>query len=210
MSVASMMLSNHLILCCPLILLHSSFPASGSFPVSALLTSGGPSIGAVALASVLVMNIQDWFPLRLTGLISLLSKGLTRVFSTQFKGINSSGLGLLYGPTLISVHDYWKNYSFDYMHICWQMESLLLDMLSRLAINFLPRSKWLLILWLQSPSAPQNKVCHCSHCFPIYFPWSDGTRCHDLHFWVLSFKPTFHSPLSLSSRGSLVPLHFLP
>ena len=43
--------------------------------------------------------------------------------------------------------------------------------------------------------APQNKVCHCFHCFPINLPWSDGTRCHDLRFWMLSFKPTF----SLSS-----------
>ena len=39
--------------------------------------------------------------------------------------------------------------------------------------------------------APKNKVWHCFHCFPIYFPWSDGTGCHDLHFWMLSFKPTF-------------------
>ena len=58
--------------------------------------------------------------------------------------------------------------------------------------------------------APQNKVFHCFCCFPIYWPWNDGTRCHDLSFWMLSFKPAFHSPLSPSSRGSLVPLHFLP
>ena len=65
--------------------------------------------------------------------------------------------------------------------------SLLLNMLSRLVITFLPRSKRLLISWLQSPSAvilePQkNKVWHCFHCFPIYFPWSGGTGCHDLRF----------------------------
>ena len=58
-----------------------SFPASGSFPVSQLFTSGGRSIGAAALASVLPVNVQDWFPLGLTGLISLQSKGLSRVFS---------------------------------------------------------------------------------------------------------------------------------
>ena len=91
--------------------------------------------------------------------------------------------------------------------------SLLLNMLSRLVITFLPRSKHLLISWLQSWSAvilePQNnKVCHCFHCFPIYLSWSDGTRCHDLRFLNVELKPTFHSPLSLSSRGSLVPLHF--
>ena len=65
--------------------------------------------------------------------------------------------------------------------------SLLFNMLSSLVIAFLPRSKCLLISWLQSPSAvifgaQENKVCHCFHCFPIYLPWSDGTGCHDLHF----------------------------
>ena len=65
--------------------------------------------------------------------------------------------------------------------------SLLFNLLSRLVIAFLLRSKRILISWLQSPSAlilepPQNKVCHCFHCFPIYFPWSDGTGCHDLRF----------------------------
>ena len=64
---------------------------------------------------------------------------------------------------------------------------LLFNMLSRLVITFLPRSKCHLISWLQSPSAvilepPQNKICHCFHCFPIYLPWRDGTRCHDLSF----------------------------
>ena len=58
-----------------------SFPASGSFPVSQFFASGGQSIGVLALTSVLPMNIQDWFPLGLTGWISLLSKGLSRVFS---------------------------------------------------------------------------------------------------------------------------------
>ena len=70
--------------------------------------------------------------------------------------------------------------------------SLLFNMLSRLVITFLPRSKHLLISWLQSPSPvilepPQNKVSHCFHCFPIYLPWSDGTRCHDLHFLNVEF-----------------------
>ena len=67
-----------------------SFPASGSFLMSRLFASGGQSNGASASASVLPMNIQDWFPLALTGLIFLQSKGLSRVFSktTQFKNIN--------------------------------------------------------------------------------------------------------------------------
>ena len=64
--------------------------------------------------------------------------------------------------------------------------SLLLFMLSRLVITFLPRSKRLLISWLQSPSAvilePQKIVCHCFHCFPIHLSWNDGTKCHNLSF----------------------------
>ena len=94
--------------------------------------------------------------------------------------------------------------------------SLLFNMLSTLVIAFLPGSKCLLISLQQSPFAeilepPENKICHFFHCFHIYLPWSDGTRCHDLKFfecWILS-QP-FHSRLSLSSRGSLVPFHFLP
>ena len=81
MSVESVMPSNRLTLCHPLLLLPPIFSASGSFPMSRLLASGGQSIGASASASVLPMNIQDWFPLGFTGLISLQFKGLLRVFS---------------------------------------------------------------------------------------------------------------------------------
>ena len=74
--------------------------------------------------------------------------------------------------------------------------SLLLNMLSMLFIAFLPRSEHLLISWLQSPSdtkngAQENKICHRCHCFPIYLPWSDGTRCHDLSFMNVEFKANF-------------------
>ena len=91
-----------------------SFPASRSFPLSQFFALGGQSIGVSASASVLLMNIQNWFPLGWTGLISLLSKGLSKVFSnTQFKNISSLALSFLYGPTLTSIHNYWKNHSFD-------------------------------------------------------------------------------------------------
>ena len=81
-----MMPSSHLILRHPLSSCFQSFPASGSFPVSQLFTSGGQSIGASASVSVLPMNIQVWFPLGLTGLISLQAKGLPRVFSSTIQG----------------------------------------------------------------------------------------------------------------------------
>ena len=80
-----------------------SFPASGSFPVSQFFTSGGQNIGASASVSVLPMNIQDWFPLGLIGLISLQSKGLSRVFCIVQKH-QFLVLSFLYGPTLTSIH----------------------------------------------------------------------------------------------------------
>ena len=80
-STESVMPSNHLILCCPLLLLPSIFPSIRVFSVSQFFTSGGQTIGVSASASVLPMNIQDWSPLGLTGWISLQSKGLSRVFS---------------------------------------------------------------------------------------------------------------------------------
>ena len=91
-----------------------SFPALGSFQMSQFFVSGGQSIGVSASASVLPMNIQDWFPLGWTGWISLQSKGLSRVFSnTKFKSINSSVLSFLYDSTLTSVPDSQKKLWLD-------------------------------------------------------------------------------------------------
>ena len=115
MSIASVMPSSHLILCRPLLLLPSIFPASGSFPMSQFFTSSGQSIGVSASASVLpIMNIQDWFPFGLTGLISLRPRDSQESSPTpQFKSINSLALSFLYSPTLTSIHDYQKSHSFD-------------------------------------------------------------------------------------------------
>ena len=92
-----------------------SFPASGSFQMSQFFTPGGQRTGASASASVLPVNIQNWFPLGLTGLISLQSKRLSRIFSntTVHKSINSLARSFLYSPTLRSIHDYRKRHSFD-------------------------------------------------------------------------------------------------
>ena len=79
-----------------------SFPASRSFPMSQIFVLGGQSIGASVSVSVLPMNIQDWFPLGLTGLI-LQCKEFSRVF---YNTITSSAFSLLYGPTVTSIHDY--------------------------------------------------------------------------------------------------------
>ena len=107
-----------------------SFPASGSFHVSQFLPSGGQSIGVSTSTSVLPMNTQDWSPLGWTGCLlagnSLQRDGLLAVQGTlksllqYHKSINSSVLSFLYDPTLIFIHDYWKNHSFDWTDLCWK------------------------------------------------------------------------------------------
>ena len=126
-----------------------SSPASGSFPMSQLFSTGGQSIGASASASVLPMNIQGWFPLGLTGLVSLQSKGLSaKVFSApQFKSINSSVLSLLYGSTLTSG----KIRALTIQTSVYKVVSLLFNKLFRFVIAFFSK-ECLLISWLQAPS----------------------------------------------------------
>ena len=98
-----------------------SFPASGSFQMSQFFTPGSQNTGASASASVLPMNVQDWFPLGWTGWISLQSKGLSRVFlNNTVQIISSLAFSSFYNPTLTSIHDYWKNHSFDYMDLSRQ------------------------------------------------------------------------------------------
>ena len=103
MSIQSVRLSNHLFLCHPLSFCFQSFPESGSFSISWLFPTGSQSVTASVSALVLPMNIQGWFPLELRGLNS----------SNTIQRHQFFGLSLLYGPTLTSIHDYWKNYSFD-------------------------------------------------------------------------------------------------
>ena len=104
-----------------------SFPASESFLMSWLFASGGQNFGASVSASVLPMNIQGWFPLGLTGLFSLQSKELSKVFPNttvqkhSFFGTQPSLWFMVY-PTLTSTHDYWKDHSFDYMDLCQQSD----------------------------------------------------------------------------------------
>ena len=190
-----------------------SFPASGSFPMSQFFTSGGQSIGASVSASVLPMNIQYWFPFEISLVWSPFRPRDSQESSPtrQLKSISCLALSFLYGPTLTSMHDYWKNHSFDSVG---KVMSLFFNMLSRFVsfyskepatFNFMAA-----VTICCDFEAQENKVYHCFHCFSIYLPWSDGTGCHDLRFLNLSFKLTFHSPLSLSSRGFWVPLHFLP
>ena len=162
------------------------------------------SIGASFSVSVFPMNTQGWFLLALTSLISLQSKGLSRVFSsTTIQKHHSLALSPLYGPTLTWYMTTGKTLALTIWTFVGKVMSLLFNMLSRFVIAFLPRSKCLLISWLQSPSAvilePEKRK---SVTASIFFP----SICHEVMrsydvicfyfiFLILSFKPVF----SLSS-----------
>ena len=154
MSVESIMPSNHLILCCPFSSYPQSFPASGSFPMNQLFASSGQRIGISASAfpmneySGLVSFRTDWF-----GLLTVQRDLEESSPAPQYKSVSSSVLRLLCDPALTSVHDYWKNHGLTVWTFVRKVMSLLFNMLSKFVIAFLPRSKCLLILWLQSPSA---------------------------------------------------------
>ena len=161
--------------------------------MSWLFPSGGQSIGISTSASVFPMNIQGWFPLGLTSLISLQAKGLSRVF---FNTTLQKHQFVVPQPPL------WSNF-----HIyTWLVEKPYLWLDGPLS------AKWclcFLICYLGCHSfsskeqasfnfmvavticsdfgAQKNKVCHCFHYFPVYLPWSDGTGCHDLRFLNVEF-----------------------
>ena len=170
-----------------------SLPASQFFPRSQFFPSGDPSIVASASASALPENIQDWFPLGSTGLISLISRVFSnttvqkhQLLDAQFSLWSNSHPCMTTGKTITLTR--WTLFG--------KVTSLLFCMLSRLVITVLPRNKRLLISWLQVTTcsdfgAQENKVCYSFQCFPIYLPWSDGTWCHVLCFTMLSFKPVF-------------------
>ena len=156
MFIEWVMLSNHHILCHLLLLLPSIFPQQQSFfPVSRLSASGGQSTGASASASVLPMNIQDWFPLGFTGLISLLSKGLSRVSSSttvrkhQFFSVQSS----LWSDSHIHTWLLKETIALTIWTFVDKPMFLFFSTLSRCVMTFFPRSKCLLISWLQTISA---------------------------------------------------------
>ena len=131
-----------------------SFPASGAFLMNHFFESVGQNIGASASASVPLMNTQDWFPLGWTGWSSLQSKELSRVFSNttvQKHQFFSAQLSLCSNS---HIHTWLlEKLALTRWIFVGKVKSLLFNMLSRLAIAFLSRSKCLLISWLQSSSA---------------------------------------------------------
>ena len=130
-SIELVMPSNHLILCCPLLLPPSICPRITVFSKESALLIRWQNNGASVSASVLTTNIQDWFPLGLTGLISVLSRVLSRVFFSntiwklQLFIIQSSlpfnsHIQMTINDFIVIFHDYWKNHNFDYRDLCQQ------------------------------------------------------------------------------------------
>ena len=177
---------------------YPAFNLSGSFLMSWLLASSGQSTGASASASVLPMNIQDWFPLKFTGLISFLSKGLSRVFSntTVQKHQFFSTLPSLWSSSQIQYMTTGKTIALILWTFVSKVMTLLFNMLSRLVIAFLSRSKCLLILWLQLPS---TVILEPKTIKSVMVSISSSSICSEVigpdamifAFWMLIFKPTF-------------------
>ena len=173
--------------------------------MSQLFASGGQSIGVSASTSPsnehpgLISFRMDWLDL-------LAFQGTPESLLQH----HSSKISILWRSAFFIVqlsHSYMttgKTIALTRWIFVGKVMFLLFNVLFRLVITFLSRSRRLLILWLQSPYAvilepSKNKVSHCFHCFPIYLPWGDGTGCHEvmgldamiLAFWMLSFKPNF-------------------
>ena len=160
------------------------------------------------------MNIQGWFPLGLTSLIPLQSKGLSKVSNTTVQKYQFFGTQLsLWSNSDIQTTG--KTIALTIWIFVSKVMSLLFNMLSRFVIAFLSRNKYLLISWLQSQPTvilePKKiksatiSIVSPSICLEVMRP-----DAMILVFWMWALSQLIHSPLSLSSRGSLVLLHFLP
>ena len=199
MFIESVMLSKHLILCPP-----SSFAFNLSqnqvffFPMSQLFETGGQSIGSLASPTVHPINTQGWFPSGLTGLI-LQSKELSKSF-LQHHNLKASVLQCSVFFMVQLLNPYMttgKTIALTIWTFVSKVVSLLFIMLSMFVIAFLPRSKCLLISWLQLPSTVildlsevvggrRKSVIACTFS-PSICPWSDATRFHELHLLNVKF-----------------------
>ena len=192
MSVALVMPSKHLLLCHLLLLLPSIFPIIRVFSNELALCIKWPKYWNVSISpsnkySGLIFFRIDWFDLLAVQgtLKSLLQQHKLKASVLWCSVFFMVQLSYLYMTT-------GKAIALTIWIFVGKMMSLLCNMQSRFFIAFLPRSKFLLILWLQSPSseifgAQENKICQCFYLFYICLPWSDGTGCHDLRFMNVEF-----------------------
>ena len=193
MSIELVMSSNHLILCCYLLLLPSIFPSIKVFSVESFLRIRWPKYWSfsfnISLSneySGLISFMIDWFDLlavqgTLKSLLQHHSSKASILWCSAFFIVQLSHSYMTTGKTIALTRRTFVD----------KVMSLLFNMLSRLVITFLSRRKHLLISWLQSPSAvilePPKIKSHCFHWSPIYLPWSDGTECYDLSFLNVEF-----------------------
>ena len=190
--------SSHLILCSPLLLLPPIPPSIRVFSNESTLHMRWPKYWTFSFSIIPSKEIPGLISFRMHWwdlfAIQETLKSLLQHHSSKASILRHSAFF-----TVQLSHPYMttgKTITLTRWTFVGKVMSLLLKMLSRLDITFLPRSKRLLISWLQSPSAvilepKRNKVWHCFHCFPIYFPWSDGTGCHDLRFLNVELEANF-------------------
>ena len=181
MSTESVKPSKHFILCHPLLLLSSVFPSIRVFSNEPALCIMWPKYWSFSISpsneySGLISFRMHWLDhLAVQGTLkSILQHHISKASILQRSAFFLVPLSHPYMTT-------GKTIALTRRTFVEKVMSLLFNVLPRLVITFLPRRKRLLIPWLQSPSAvilepPKNKVWHCFHCLPIYFPWSDGTR----------------------------------
>ena len=170
-SIVSVMPSSYLILWCPLLLLPSIFPRIRNFSNELTIHIRRPKYWSSASASVLPMNTQGWFPIRLTGLILLLLRD-SQVSSPapQFKGIIFGAL--LYGPALTTVHHHWEDHSFDYTDLRRQSD---VSCFSTVYHSFSAKkplsSGFMAVSTIRSDfRAHEEEICHCLQLFPFFLP----------------------------------------
>ena len=176
MSIESVMRSNHLILCCPLLLLPSIFPSIRVFSNESALRMRWPKYWTFSFNISPSNEHAELKSFRIDWLDLLAVQGTLK----SLLQYHSSKASILQGSAFFIVHlshpytTTGKTIAFTRWTFVDKVMFLIFNMLSRLVITFLPRSKHLLVSWLQSPDAvilePQNVVSHCLQCFPIYFP----------------------------------------
>ena len=184
MFIPSVMSSSHLILWCPLLLLPSIFPSITNFSSELSVHIRWPKW-------VLPMSVHGWFPLRLTGLTSLLSKGLSGVFSSttvwghQFFGILPSLRSSSHNRS-----DHWEDHSLDYMDLCWQSNVSVFQHTVEVCHIFPAKKKtsdFMAAVTIHSDFRALRGNLSLLPPFPLLFSWNNSTRCHDLSFWFFFF-----------------------
>ena len=178
--IESVMPSNHLILCRLLLLLPSIFSSIRVFSIELALCIMWSKHWSFRFSISPTSEYAGWSPLGLTGWISLLFKGLSGVLSsTTVWKYQFFGAQPFYGPVLTSVHDYWKNHSFDSMELCCQSDVSAFKN-AKFVIAFHPRSMCLLFSWLQSPSTVILKLQNIN-----YVTVSTFSHLFDMTWWDL-------------------------